>query len=58
MQRAHHAVDVNPSDRGYPTARDGLAVGNDGQGLQRGLGEPRGGPADDEALDEVVKLRG
>ena len=39
QQRAHHAVDVDPADRRDPAAGHRLAVGDDGERLQRGLGQ-------------------
>ena len=52
-QGAHHAVDVDAADRRDPGARDRLLVGDDRQGLQRRLGEPRLLPLEDEPLDDA-----
>ena len=56
MQGAHDAVDIDPADLGDAPPGDRLPVGDDGQGLQRGLTQARGGAADDELLDEVGVL--
>ena len=40
-QGAQHTLDVDPTDRPDPGPRDRLEVGDDGQGLQRRLGQPR-----------------
>ena len=49
-QRAHHAVDVDSPDRGDPSTRDRLLVGDDRQRLQCCLGQPRLLALEDEAL--------
>ena len=56
MQGAHDAVDVDTPNRRDATAGDRLAVGHDGEGLQGGLAQARGGAADDELLDELGVL--
>ena len=49
-ERAQHAVAVDPADRGHPGPADRLPVGDHGQGLQGGLGEPDLLAVPDEAL--------
>ena len=51
------AVGVDAADGLHALACHGLVVGDDGQGLERGLGEPAGVPAHDERLDLVVERR-
>ena len=51
-QRPHDAVDPDAADRRHAGAGHRLAVGDDGEGLQRGLGEPAALPVDQVALDD------
>ena len=51
-QGAHHAVDVDAADRRDPGPGDRLLVGDHGQRLQRGLGEPGLLAVEDEPLDD------
>ena len=50
-QRAHDAVDVDAADRADPRPGDRLAVGDDGERLERGLRQPGRLPVQDEPLD-------
>ncbi|CAB4973770.1 unannotated protein [freshwater metagenome] len=47
-----HAIDVHAPDRADPPSRDRLPVGDHGEGLERGLGEPRLLAVEHPALDE------
>ena len=51
LEQPHHAVDVDPAERRDLPARDGLAVGDDGQGLERGRRQSGRDLAVGEALD-------
>ena len=51
-QRPDHAVAVDAAHRRYPGPADRLPVGDDGQGLERRLGEPDLLAVPDEPLDE------
>ena len=52
QQRAHHAVDVDPADRGDAAAADRLLVGHHGQGLERGLRQAGLLPVEHEPLHD------
>src|SRR5579859_1729942 len=56
-QRAHHAVTVDAAYRGYLGAPDGLPVRDDGERLQRRLGQPDLLAIADKPLDHRGKLR-
>src|SRR5579859_553051 len=51
-QRAHHRVTVDAADRRDPRPADRLAVGDDGKGLQRRLGEAHLLPVAHEPLHD------
>ena len=51
-ERPDHAVAVDAAHGGYPRPADGLPVGDDGQGLERRLGEPYLLAVPDEPLHE------
>src|SRR5713226_3544464 len=51
-QRAHYPVTVHPAHRRHPRPAHRLAVGHDGEGLQRRLSEPDLLPVTDKALHD------
>src|SRR5487761_245251 len=49
-ERAHHAVAVDAADRGHPGPAHRLPVGDHGERLERGLGQPHLLPVGEEPL--------